>query len=138
MKVQEIIEFPGVVYDVRNKSIMGDAFHLYVLPSVNPTLSEFCKGLTGIEQEWVDKGVGLEKALGMFDEFLRRVGVLERRFMVVTCGDFDMRLLKKEASVKKVEYAEYLKSYINLKKGRWWYTIEYNMNSVPEEQNSLK
>lgn len=36
---------------------------------------------------------------------------------MLTCGDYDMNVLKKEATRKKFEYSLYLKYYINIKKG---------------------
>ena len=36
---------------------------------------------------------------------------------MLTCGDYDMNVLKKEATRKKFEYSAYLKYYINIKKG---------------------
>lgn len=43
----EIIEFPVVLYDVRNNEIVAE-FQQYVTPLENPKLSDFCIELTGI------------------------------------------------------------------------------------------
>lgn len=43
----EIIEFPVVVIDVKQRKIVGE-FHTYVKPTIHPQLTEFCQKLTGI------------------------------------------------------------------------------------------
>ena len=45
----EIIEFPTIVYDLREKKEVG-RFHEYVRPVIQPQLTEFCTQLTGITQ----------------------------------------------------------------------------------------
>lgn len=46
----EIIEFPMVVIDVKQKKIVGE-FQTYVKPTIHPKLTAFCTELTGITQE---------------------------------------------------------------------------------------
>ena len=43
------VEFPAVLMNTRN-GIIQDEFHRYIFPQENPTLSNFCKELTGITQ----------------------------------------------------------------------------------------
>ena len=50
MKSQEIIEFPIVIVDVKNKCVKG-IFQTYVKPVIDPKLTEFCTELTGITQD---------------------------------------------------------------------------------------
>ena len=50
LKFNEIIEFPVVVIDVKNKKIAGE-FQTYVKPVLDPELTPFCTKLTGIEQK---------------------------------------------------------------------------------------
>lgn len=56
LKFNEIIEFPVVVVDVKQKKVVHE-FHTYVKPVVEPKLTAFCTELTGIQQDQVDKGV---------------------------------------------------------------------------------
>lgn len=58
----EIIEFPVILFDTQSLEIEAE-FHQYVRPTINPTLTQFCKGLTGITQEQVDHGVLLADCL---------------------------------------------------------------------------
>ena len=74
LEIQEIIEFPVVPIHVKDKKHVEHIFHHYVKPEKVPLLTEFCKNLTGIKQEWVDGGVGLEKTIDHLDEFIKKSG----------------------------------------------------------------
>jgi inhibitor of KinA sporulation pathway (predicted exonuclease) len=56
---------------------------LYVRPDRSPTLSRFCKELTGITQEQVDGGVPLAAALARYHEWL----VVQQLLPPATPGD---------------------------------------------------
>ena len=55
-------------------------------------------------------------ALVKLDEFLTQKKIINSRFTFVTCGDFDLNLLRSESKKKKIVYKEYLNNYINIKK----------------------
>ena len=59
---QEIIEFPVVVIDVKEKKVHS-VFQTYVKPDAKK-LSPFCTQLTGITQDQVDAGVPIKTAIG--------------------------------------------------------------------------
>ena len=67
--VQEIIEFPVVVIDVKAQKVVGE-FQTYVKPTIHPKLTEFCTQLTGIKQEQVDAGIPLKEAIERVHSFL--------------------------------------------------------------------
>jgi inhibitor of KinA sporulation pathway (predicted exonuclease) len=116
MEVQEIIEFPVIIVDVKNRSILPDFFHQYVKPIKYPNLFDFCKQLTGITQEQVDNGKLLEEVLKDLDSFLKKT-LGQKSFVFVTCGDWDLRqCLRTEAAFKEIEYPDYLNKWINVKK----------------------
>ena len=46
------VEFPAVLLNTANGAIEAE-FHHYVQPKENPTLSDFCRELTGITQVYV-------------------------------------------------------------------------------------
>ena len=50
---------------------MENAFHFYVQPEEEPTLSAFCTRLTGIAQSTVDDGLPLRAVLPRFNKWLR-------------------------------------------------------------------
>lgn len=77
----EIIEFPTVAIPGNIASREGNVapipeFHYYIRPTVNPKLTNFCMELTGIQQEWVDRGITLKEALD-----LHRKWMIENRFL---------------------------------------------------------
>ena len=45
---------------------------LYVKPTVNPKLTEFCKSLTAISQSQVDRGCCLRETMQLYDKWLQR------------------------------------------------------------------
>ncbi|CAH0552897.1 unnamed protein product [Brassicogethes aeneus] len=68
----EVIEFPCVLYDVKNNEIV-DEFQQYVMPFEKPKLSPFCTNLTGIEQHQVENGVPLKTCLMLFNKWLNKL-----------------------------------------------------------------
>ena len=97
MKSQsEIIEFPSVLicHDThQNTCEIISEFHEYCRPVLNPVLSEFCNGLTGITQEQVD-------AADIFPNVYRRhyewlvantpAGITPK---IITCGGWDIKTM---------------------------------------------
>ncbi|NXD17509.1 ERI1 exoribonuclease, partial [Nothocercus nigrocapillus] len=69
--VHEIIEFPVVLLNTRTLEI-EDAFQQYVKPEINPKLSAFCIGLTGITQDVVDKADAFPQVLQNVVEWMRQ------------------------------------------------------------------
>ena len=114
-EVQEIIEFPAVIIDCNEKKIVK-GFQTYVKPTKYPELTEFCTELTGITQEQVDNGVSIETALFLFHEFLRKNNVLKSEYVLMSCGDYDAKALRREADYKKLFVPNYMKEWINIKK----------------------
>ncbi|KAL5967765.1 ERI1 exoribonuclease 2 [Taenia solium] len=66
----EIIEFPVVVVQAETGQIV-DEFHRYVRPTESPTISDFCKKLTGISQQTVDTSPDLKHVLKEFENWLK-------------------------------------------------------------------
>ena len=115
----EIIEFPAVLVctDVDQPKIV-DVFHSFVRPVINPTLSEFCKALTGIEQNVVDEADTFEKVLQSFQRWMQSHSLgLSKTFMIVTDGPFDMgRFMYLQCQQSRIEFPEYLSHWANLRK----------------------
>lgn len=112
---QEIIEFPSVLVN----SVTGqleDQFQVYVRPTHNQRLSDFCKELTGIQQTQVDKGVLLSEALFLHDKWLEEKGVKQTNFVVVTWSNWDCRvMLESECRFKRIRKPPYFNRWINLR-----------------------
>ncbi|ORC90110.1 uncharacterized protein TM35_000091600 [Trypanosoma theileri] len=68
----EIIELPGVLIDVRRGVVDRQrSFRSYVRPTRHPILTDFCKSLTGISQEDVDKAPTLQEVVQAFESWFR-------------------------------------------------------------------
>lgn len=74
----EIIEFPSVLLRLKPGGVTETVaeLQLYVRPERSPTLTRFCKDLTGITQDQVDGGLLLIAALGQYREWLVEQGLL--------------------------------------------------------------
>ncbi|MCO5551356.1 hypothetical protein L7F22_004857 [Adiantum nelumboides] len=112
---QEIIEFPSVLLDCRTLTL-GDRFQTYVRPHFHPILTPFCKHLTGIQQEQVDKGISLQEAIHRHDQWLEHKGIKGKKFAILIWGDWDCKfMLNKECKLKGLYMPEYFNRWINLK-----------------------
>ncbi|KAJ0084756.1 hypothetical protein Patl1_29366 [Pistacia atlantica] len=112
---QEIIEFPSVIVNSATGQL-EDYFQIYVRPTYNQYLSDFCKELTGIQQTQVDKGVLLSEALLLHDQWLEEKGIKQTNFAVVTWSNWDCRvMLESECRFKRIRKPPYFNRWINLK-----------------------
>ncbi|KAL7632760.1 UNVERIFIED_CONTAM: hypothetical protein RMT77_016884 [Armadillidium vulgare] len=115
---QEIIEFPAVLVDTKEKRIL-DEFHTYVRPIVNPKLTTFCMNLTGIKQEMVNIAPPFSKVVNQFEEWLRghNLSSSDDNFTVVSDGPWDMgRFLMKQCKISNIPVPEWGKKWINIRK----------------------
>ena len=109
----EIIEFPVVLIDTRSMKQVA-CFHTFIKPEIYPTLTDFCKELTGISQEEVDGGVVLQVAIRQLHSFLLENEVFGSNYAFVSCGSFDANAIKWECSYKELFVPSYLKRWINI------------------------
>lgn len=88
----EIIEFPGVLIDVRRGIIDKErSFHTYVRPLLHPKLSHFCTELTGIRQEQVDNAPTLPEAIEKFEKWFRSTIPLGAKVALCSDGPWDFK-----------------------------------------------
>ena len=114
----EIIEFPAVLISTEPPEIV-DIFHSFVRPVINPKLSEFCKALTGIEQETVDSADTFPLVLEDFREWMESKHGLgqQKTYLLITDGPFDMgRFMYLQCQQSKIEFPDYLSFWANLRK----------------------
>ena len=96
----EIIEFPGVLVDVRRGIVdKSNSFHSYVKPWRNPVLSEFCTKLTGIQQEQVDHAPSITEVVSSFVEWYRRTIPPGAKVVFATDGPWDFKNFLYSAAV---------------------------------------
>ncbi len=104
----EIIEFPAILVDTKQKHIVScirgcgscwfvtnvylirfilqiDEFHAYVRPTIRPTLTDFCCQLTGISQTQIDNANTFVDVLDQFQHWLLAKGIRDR-YAFVTDG----------------------------------------------------
>lgn len=114
MSPQEIIQFPAVLVDGYSYQVL-DTFNRFVKPQHSPELTEFCKTLTGISQEDVDKGITFATALSQFQEWLQSHGLFNN-FTVMTWGNWDlMCMLPAQCDLIGVAVPWCLRTWCNLK-----------------------
>eukprot|EP01083_Nonionella_stella_P155176 500978_1 len=93
---QEVIEWPAMIIDTQNRSILSNHFHFYVKPTVHPRLTTFCTNLTGITQPMVDHGKNIISVIRSWNQFCYQNHLLpndnnEPEACIVTCGDWDLK-----------------------------------------------
>ena len=112
----EIISFPCVIVDIQNHVVV-DEFHTYIKPAVNPILTEYCKKLTGIEQEGVDLAPSFSDALKLFEEFFENTGLNLNNTIVVCDSSYDFAgFLRRNCLMTKTKFPAWAKKWVNLKK----------------------
>ncbi|PVD38258.1 hypothetical protein C0Q70_00869 [Pomacea canaliculata] len=65
------VEFPAVLLNTKTGEIESE-FHYYIQPQEHPTLSDFCKQLTGITQDQIDNGIPISLCLRKFYRWLEQ------------------------------------------------------------------
>lgn len=101
----EIIEIGAVLVSLHQSSIMieqAPQFHQYIRPELHPTLTTFCKKLTGISQEQVDKGMVFSEGLNKWTSFTKSHGLDFRSILFAGWSDFDAKQLRKQCAAIKM------------------------------------
>ncbi|KAI8141309.1 ribonuclease H-like domain-containing protein [Fennellomyces sp. T-0311] len=114
----EIIEFPIVLVDGNTFEIV-DEFRSYVKPTINPTLSEYCMKLTGIDQATVDASPPFTQVLDTFQEFMAKHDLFRKnKTCFATDGPFDIRdFITKQCDHSGIERPVYFKlPWVNVRK----------------------
>ncbi|KAJ3921127.1 ribonuclease H-like domain-containing protein [Lentinula edodes] len=118
----EIIEFPVCLMrwkddKQRHELVVVDEFRSFVKPSWRPTLSRFCKELTGINQSQVNNAPTFGQVLESVSQFLVKHGVLDEgccepllRFCWCSDGPYDVRdFVVKQCFISKIDMPSWLK-----------------------------
>lgn len=96
----EIIEIGCSI--INEKGDLKNTFTVFVKPEIHVELTDFCKNLTHISQNDVDKGITLSEALLKLDDFLINNNVSSWS----SWGYFDRNKIIQETSLKKINYDE--------------------------------
>jgi len=105
----EIIEI-GAVKINEYGDFLG-SFERFVKPTINPLLSGFCKKLTSIDQDQVDKARNFPSVL---DEFMEWGDMYDEDYFVCSWGNNDKKLFLEECIIHDLE-SDWLDNYVNLK-----------------------
>ena len=106
---QEIIEIGA--FRVNQYGEVRGKFARFVRPTMHPNLSLFCKTLTGITQEDVNRAKTFPVVI---EEFMEWARVGEENYVLGSWGNFDKKILITECKLHRME-VDWLESHINLK-----------------------
>ena len=139
----EIIEFPGVLLD-GNLGTVVDSCQYYCKPIINPQLSEFCKTLTGIQQETVEAAQTFPVVLEQFNSWIASHALgTDRTFALVTDGPFDVgRFLRLSCEQHGLKVPAWAEKWVNLRKAfanfyRWSSHTPSSQQKLPGLQTML-
>lgn len=107
--VQETIEI-GAFRLNEYAEITGE-YNRFIKPIVHPFLSPFCKELTSITQENVDRARKFPEVIA---EFLDWVGVDEEEYLLCSWGSFDKKMFAKDCELHRLD-SDWTEKHINLK-----------------------
>lgn len=97
----EIIELGVAVFNPNDLDVPPITWYSFVKPTIHPTLTDFCKELTGITQEQVDAADSWEEVSASLQSFLSSLGV-EYPTVWASWGDFDRNKIARECETKNV------------------------------------
>ena len=107
--VQETIEIGA--YEVTAYGEVGAAFSRLIQPILHPQLSYFCRRLTRIEQDDIDRARDFPRVIEAFRQW---VAPESEPYVLAAWGDFDQRQLLQDCALHRVD-DDWLHSHINLK-----------------------
>ncbi|MCK5016467.1 MAG: exonuclease domain-containing protein [Candidatus Peribacteraceae bacterium] len=106
----EVIEIGAVKYNREMKIV--DEFQAFVKPATSDKLSEFCKDLTHITQEDVDKADSFRDVIVRFQRWITDDGT--KKYILLSWGKYDKNQLGKDCVLHNLD-SEWLKYHINIK-----------------------
>jgi inhibitor of KinA sporulation pathway (predicted exonuclease) len=116
---QEIIEFPAILVDSEQDDEAVE-FHAHVRPVAHPRLTDFCRELTGIRQEQVDRAASFPEVLAQFGSWLRTH--CDGDTLFVTCGDWDLAsMLPRQCTQHRLAVPAWANRWANLKRIFAWH-----------------
>jgi len=106
----EIIEIGAVIVDVDSLEMVDD-FSIFIRPIIHPNLTEFCKKLTTITQEEIDRGVGFIEGMKIFVSWFSQY----EKALFCSWGEYDKNQFKKDCRLHGMKYPFGLE-HLNIKK----------------------
>ncbi|MBK9254127.1 MAG: exonuclease domain-containing protein [Saprospiraceae bacterium] len=124
--LNEIIEIGAV--KVNEYGEWKSSFNKFVKPTINPVLSDFCKKLTSISQEDVDRTKTFPHIISAFQDW---IDIYDEPYCLVSWGKYDKRQLLADCQLHNLD-SDWLESHINLKEQYRW------LKKLPDEPGLKK
>jgi 3'-5' exoribonuclease 1 len=105
----EIIEIGA--YRVNEFGELRGKFSRFVRPVIHPTLSNFCRQLTTINQVDVNRA---QQFPAVIEEFQEWALVWEEDYLLCSWGSFDRKMLIKDCKLHRLDH-EWAEQHVNLK-----------------------
>ena len=107
--VQETIEIGA--FKINHFGEIRGKFNRFVKPTVHPTLSPFCKDLTSITQEDINKARFFPEVIEEFWDWAR---IGEEDYVLCSWGSFDKKQFVSDSKLHRLEH-EWAEKHVNLK-----------------------
>ena len=107
--VQEVIEIGAFKLNDYGEEL--GSYNRFIKPVVNPYLSPFCKELTSIRQEDIDRARTYPKVI---EEFLDWIDIYDEEYVLCSWGSFDKRIFVNNCELHQMEY-DWTEKHINIK-----------------------
>ncbi|MBX2873240.1 MAG: exonuclease domain-containing protein [Saprospiraceae bacterium] len=108
-QVQEIIEIGA--YKLDPYGDVMDTFSRLVRPVIHPYLSHYCRKLTGIEQDEINRASRFDKVAEDFKDW---IDIYDEDYLLCAWGSFDQELLIQDCKLHKMEF-DWTEPHINVK-----------------------
>lgn len=107
--IQETIEIGA--FRVNQFGELRGKFNRFVRPVVHPVLSPFCRQLTNITQEDVNRARNFPEVIEEFQDWAR---MEEEDYVLCSWGNFDKKLFIRECQLHRLE-SSWAENHVNLK-----------------------
>ena len=108
--IQETIEIGALC--LNNYGEMLGSYNRFIKPIINPYLSPFCKELTSITQEDINRARTFPIVI---EEFKDWADIFENEYLLCSWGSFDKKMLINDSILHKLDY-DWIECHINLKR----------------------
>ena len=107
--LNEIIEIGAI--KVNDYGEAESKFSKFVKPTINPILSDFCKKLTSISQEDIERSRVYPHVIS---EFMDWIGVEDEPYCLISWGKYDCQQLAQDCELHRLD-VQWLDHHYNLK-----------------------
>ncbi len=108
--IQETIEIGALKLDDYGE-VVG-SYNRFIKPILNPYLSPFCKQLTTITQDEIDRAGTFPTVI---DEFQDWIGLYDEEYLLCSWGSFDQTMLARDCQLHRLE-DDWTAPHLNIKR----------------------